>query len=74
MTGKPIQQVQDERSPEWMAVPGVVGTGIGELDGRPCIRVFVAEKTPDIEDRIPDQADGHPVVIEQTGQFRTLGP
>ncbi len=72
MPTKTIQQVLQEHTDRWMDVPGVVGTAIGELDGRPCIRVFVAHKTDELAAGIPASVEGHPVVIEQTGEFRAL--
>ncbi len=73
MPKQTIQQVLDQHTGEWMALPGVVGTGIGERDGKPCIKVFVAKKTAELEKKIPSQVDGYPVVIEETGEFKALG-
>lgn len=67
-----IQQILAAHTAAWMALPGVVGTAIGESEGRPCIKVFVKEKTPELAAQIPDSVEGHPVVVEQTGEFRAL--
>lgn len=72
MTDKAVQDVQEEHTAEWMAVPGVVGTAVGEQDGAPCIRVLVARKTDAVAGRIPSEAGGYPVVIEETGHIRPL--
>jgi hypothetical protein len=69
----PAAQVLDRYSPAWMAVPGVVGTGVGTCEDRPCLKVFVIERTPEIERRIPHSADGYPVVVEVTGVVRPRG-
>ena len=45
-----IGEVLAARTAEWMAIPGVVGTAIGELEGRPCIRVLVAQRTDESSD------------------------
>ena len=66
------RQVQEEHAREWMSIPGVVAIGVGELAGKPCIRVFAAKKTTDVIERIPSQAGGYPVVIEEAGEIRPL--
>ena len=72
MPAKTIQEVLEQHTDQWMALPGVVGTAIGELEGRPCIKVFVAGKTDDLLAEFPESVDGYPVVIEETGEFRAL--
>jgi len=56
-----------------MSIPGVVGTGEGEQNGRPCIVVFVIEKTAEIERLIPKELEGYPVRIEESGEIGPLG-
>ncbi|MHC4176124.1 MAG: hypothetical protein ACYSWU_01375 [Planctomycetota bacterium] len=72
MSAKTIQEVLEEHTDRWMAISGVVGTAIGECDGRPCIKVFVAEKTEQLRVKIPSSLEGHSVVVEETGEFRAL--
>lgn len=72
MSAKTIQQVLEEHTQRWMDIPGVVGAAIGELNGRSCIKVFVAEKTEQLQAEIPSRLEGHPVVLEETGEFRAL--
>ena len=69
-----IEQVQEAYTPEWMELPGVVGTGIGRCDGTPCIKVFLVSPAPDTEEAIPDSVEGHPVEIEVTGPVRPRSP
>jgi hypothetical protein len=57
-----------------MSIPGVVGTGIGQCDGEPCIKVFVVQRTTEVDRQIPDQIEGYPVSVEVTGPFRALDP
>ncbi|MGH7556702.1 MAG: hypothetical protein ACREMD_02760, partial [Gemmatimonadota bacterium] len=64
-----IEEVLDEHTPAWMEVPGVVGTGIGLCDGRRCIRVFVAERTLEVEREIPTEIEGYRVDVVVTGEF-----
>jgi hypothetical protein len=72
MTPKTIEQVLKAHTEEWMAVPGVVGTAIGEFKGRPCIRVFVVKKNEALKKKIPSRVEGFPVKIEETGEIRAL--
>ncbi len=69
---KPIAEVHKEYSGQLMAVPGVVGTAIALCQGKPCIKVYVKEKTEEQARRIPAEIDGYPVVTEETGALRAL--
>jgi hypothetical protein len=68
----PIEQVLRAHTDAWLAIPGVVGTAIGQQRGKPCIMVLVARRTKEISARIPGKVDGYPVVIEESGRFRAL--
>ena len=72
MARKPIEQVLQEYADEWMSIPGVVGTAVGELNARPCIKVFAVKKTEQLTKRIPSRVEGFPVVIVETGRLRAL--
>ena len=69
---KPIEKVLEEHTDALMAIPGVVGTAQGQCAGQPCIKVFVAKKTPDLLKQIPPELDGYPVAVEETGEIRAL--
>lgn len=56
-----------------MAIPGVVGVGVGETAGKPVIRVFVERRTDEVRERVPASLDGHPVEVVVTGAFKTGG-
>lgn len=71
---EPIESVLERHRDEWMALPGVVGTGIGLCDGTPCIKLFVARPPAELVDRVPRVVGGHPVKLEPTGEFRALDP
>ncbi len=45
-----------------------------ECSGQPCIKVFVVKKTPDLLKQIPSTLEGHPVEVQETGEFRALDP
>ena len=65
-----IEQVQDAYTDEWMAIPGVEGTGIGLCGGKPCIKVYSSRGTEGLRGQIPQTVEGYLVVIEETGIFR----
>lgn len=67
-----IEQVQHEQGSRLMDIPGVVGTGVGQCDGQPCIVVFVREDSPALRRAVPTQLGGYPVRIEVTGEIRAL--
>jgi len=72
MPKKAIEQVQQEHTAVWMAIPGVIGTAIGEHRGKPCILVLTASNTKQVKEQIPATVDGYPVVIQYTGEIRAL--
>ncbi len=69
VSGKTIEQVQQEHTEAWMAIPGVVGTAIGQSEGKPCILIFTAAKTEQVRRKIPATVEGYPVIVEYTGEI-----
>jgi len=67
-----IEDVLKEHTDELMALPGVVGTGQGLCDGKPCIKVFVMRLTPELEAKIPEKIKGYKVKAVETGQFQVF--
>jgi hypothetical protein len=72
MPPKTIEDALKESTGKLMSLPGVVGTAQGLCDSKPCIRVYVLKKSPELVRQIPDTIDGYPVVIEETGAIHTL--
>ena len=70
MTQRPIEDVQRAHTDELMKLVGVVGTAIGLCDAKPCIKVLVARRTPELRQAIPDSLEGYRVMIEETGVIR----
>jgi hypothetical protein len=62
-----IETILGNHKDALMAINGVVGIGQGLCNGDPCIKVFVAEKTQELEKKIPEELDGCRVKIEETG-------
>jgi len=69
---KTIEQVLNEHTNEWMAIPGVVGTAIGQSRGKPCILIFTSLNPAELSSKIASIVEGYPVLIEQTGDIRAL--
>lgn len=62
-----IVAVKERHEARLMAIPGVVGVGIGQRDGRVSIIVMVETRTPQIDHRVPDTLESFPVYIEVSG-------
>ncbi len=73
MPKRPIEQVQEEYTKQWLAIPGIEGTGIGLYKDKPCIMVFTSVEAQKLRSQIPSVVEGYSVIIEQTGTFRALG-
>ena len=65
-----IEEVLNANRDALMATPGVVGVGIGQAGGRPCIKVFVVDNSSNLAAQVPSALEGYAVVIEATGGFR----
>ncbi len=70
MPEKAIATVLQEHTPHLMKLPGVVGTAQGLCEGKPCIKVFVVKRTPELLEKIPSMLDEYPVKVEETGEIR----
>jgi len=69
---KSIKAVLEKHTDTWMKIPGVVGTGIGELNERPCISIYVDKKSDELTSKFPPSVDGHPVNVEVIGEIGAL--
>lgn len=69
-----INAVLADHDDELLAIPGVVGVYVGLMkdDKTPCLKVMLARPPADLERRIPHSLEGHPVVMEVTGEIRPL--
>ncbi len=72
MHPKTIEQVKQEHMDAWMAIPGVVGTGIGQCKDKPCILILTASNTERIRKQIPATVEGYPVAVQYVGEIRAL--
>jgi hypothetical protein len=69
-----INSVLRDHEKQLMAVPGVVGVYIGQLEDHKtsCIKIMLARDTKEAS-RIPKTLEGYRVVAEVTGEIRPLG-
>lgn len=71
-----IESVKDRFEDELLALPNVVGVGIGERAGKPVIKVFVTSKVPtgelEPEQVVPRAIEGEAVDVEAIGEIRAL--
>ncbi len=72
MSEKTIEQVLEERTDQWMAVPGVEGTAIGIFEDRPCIMILSSAAPEQLRSKIPETLNGYNIVIKETGTFRAM--
>jgi len=64
-----IEQALERHQDRLMAIPGVIGVGIGEAGGRPALVVMVKQMTPELKAHLPQKLEDHPVVFEQSGEI-----
>jgi len=69
-----IHAVLQEHTTNLMSITGVVGAAVGEYEGKPCIKVFVARRTAELVAQVPASLEGYPVTIEETGEFHPREP
>ena len=72
MEQKTIQEILKNHTKELMSIPGVVGTAIGKHNNKLCIMILVTKKTPELIKKIPTSLEGVSVVIEETGEIKSL--
>jgi hypothetical protein len=66
-----ISEILRERTGELMSVRGVVGVGQSLCDGRPCVKVYVVKKNPEVMEEIRRILDPYLFSIEESGRFQS---
>ena len=71
-----INQVLSEHDKALLAIPGVVGVYVGQLEpeGLPCLRVMVVRKTAKLRRMLPEELEGYRLEIEETGVIHPMCP
>jgi len=72
LSEKTIEQVLEEKSDQWMVIPGVEGTAIGLFEDKPCIMIFSSVAPQQLRGKIPETLNGYNIVIQKTGTFQAL--
>jgi hypothetical protein len=71
MAAKTIARGLQQHTTALMSLSGVVGTAQSLCDGQPCIKVFVVQSTPALEQQIRHILADYPVAIQETGTLRS---
>jgi hypothetical protein len=74
MAARAIARGLQQHTAALMSLPGVVGTAQSLCDGQPCIKVFVVQSTPALEQQIRHILAGYPVAIQETGTMQSRPP
>ena len=62
-----------EKHLDWLfGFEDVAGVAEGELNDRPCIKLYLVQENSRTRMELPDTLEGLPLVIEVTGSFNTL--
>ncbi len=68
-----IKTVMEAHASELMAIPGVTAVAIGELEDKtPCIKVYVIARSEELNNKIPSNLEGHPVVVTVSGEIKPM--
>ncbi len=69
---KMIELVLEKHKGRLMSIKGVVGVAIGKCEGKPCVKVYVVQKTQELLKQIPSSIEGYKVEVQESGEFRAL--
>ena len=69
---KTIVQVLEQNRDSIMAIPGVIGVGIGRCGPEICIKVIVSARAGELEQRLEALLGDCPYTIEETDPLQTL--
>jgi hypothetical protein len=68
---KAIALVQEDHTPEFLALDGVVGTGVGMRDdGRLAMKILLRDDQ--LAGRLPRELEGLPVILEVVGEIKAF--
>ncbi|MBS3933180.1 MAG: hypothetical protein KGZ35_02405 [Truepera sp.] len=66
-TAEGILAVQLKHQGWLMQLPGVVGIGTGQHQGKPCLLLLVTHATAALTEQLPSTLDGYEVRVQETG-------
>ncbi|MBV6340623.1 hypothetical protein [Candidatus Magnetobacterium casense] len=67
-----IEEVKTRHEMSFFNISGVEGVGIGEESGRAVIKIYVSKQPKLLQDKIPAQIEGYPIVLEFSGGFHAF--
>jgi len=70
VTEASVADILSHHTEQLMMLPGVVAVGRGECDGRPCIKVFASESSPELLAQLPKKIDGTEVALVISGVIK----
>lgn len=50
-----------------------MGTAVGLIQDRPCMKVYVLAPTEEFRSQIPSTVESYPVLLQPTGEIRARG-
>lgn len=70
---KSITEVLEQHTPQWLQLPGVVGTGEGrDPAGNPAIIIMTNVDAAEVQSKVPSSIESYPVIIEEVGDVKPL--
>jgi hypothetical protein len=67
-----INKIKTKYSDHFMAMPEVVGIGIGLMGDKDCIVIYLDKLTKKLKNALPDELEGYPVKVEVIGEVKAL--
>jgi len=67
-----VETASGELAKQLMRSRGIVGVGVGEYHGAPCIRVYLVNDSAALKAKVPALFHGFKVVVEVTGPIEAL--
>jgi hypothetical protein len=64
-----IGKIISKLSQQWLGFEGVEGIGQSKIDNTDCILVFISQETEEIRSNIPEDFEGIPVRLFNTGKI-----
>ena len=68
MASGELDAARRELTERVMGRPGIEGTAVGEQRGKPCLKVYVSDRSAAA--KVPREIRGYPVVVENSGRVR----
>jgi hypothetical protein len=66
------REVKERHEGKLLLLDFVQGVGVGEDHGRPAIKVYVDDSSQDAHRALPRKLEDVPVVIEESGSFKSF--